>query len=70
MKASTVFTVKNFSPAPQFKQLDTTTYEVPGTGQEVVAKFRKGLAKGAVAILRGFFVGEEKKFIPVDLNLN
>lgn len=70
MKASTVFTVKAFTPAPEFKETGETNYEVPGTGQDVVKNFRAGLPKGFTAILRGFFVGEDKKFIPVNLNSN
>lgn len=60
MKVSTVFTVKHDGKK--------TNYEAPGTGQEVIKNFRKGLAKGAVSSLRGFFVGEDKTFIPVNLN--
>lgn len=62
MKVFTVITVK--------KDSKEVTYEVPGTGQEVVKNFRNGLPKGSSSILRGFFIGEERKFIPVDLNSN
>jgi hypothetical protein len=68
MKAFTIFTVKTFSPAPDFNELKSVTYEVPGTGQEVVKNFRDSLPKGSVSLLRGFFLGEDRKFIPVNLN--
>jgi hypothetical protein len=68
MKKFSVVTVKNYGPAPEFTPLGETNYEVPGVGQDAIKSFRQTLPKGSTTILRGFFVGEEKKFLPVNLN--